>query len=263
MRAIVLAGGLGRRLGQLTSRTQKCLFEIGDEAILTRTVRLVLSAGISEVTVVTGHCAPLVREELERRFVVDREEPPVRELVTIVHNPRYAATGTAYPLWLARFAFDEPMLLIDGNVVFAEAALTTLLRASRGLRAAGRGDVIAVSTALGADRPSVCVDAHGCVSRVRRDVARRDGSLRLAGLAILSRATLTDLFPALERRVITLDRASDPYEAAFEELLAGARLSLRALDLGKLACVPIERPEDLQRARFELEGDSASARTLQ
>jgi choline kinase len=239
---------------------QKCLLAIDGEAILTRTVRLIHSAGIREVTVVTGHCAPLVREELERNFEVG-ESDVLRERVSLVHNPRFASTNTAYPLWLARFAYDDPALLVDGDVVFDEAALTSLRRAA--VADGATGNVIAVARARGDDRPYVTVDALGRVSRVRRDVESSARSLQAAGLAILSRATLTDFFPALERRVITLERASDPYEAAFEDLLSAKRLSMHAFDLHRLPCIAIDRPEDLERARASFEDDPDDARTLQ
>jgi choline kinase len=229
VRAIILAGRLGQRL-----------LEIDGEAILTRTVRLVLRAGVTEVTVVTGHCAPLVCAELERSFIVHRER------IAIVHNPRYASTHTAYPLWLARFGLDEPLLLVDGDVVFDESALGALMAAS------AIGDVIAVGKVVRGNRSIVTVDALGHVSRVGRDLAASERLRQAAGLAVLSRATLTGLFPALERRVITLDRASDPYEAAFEDLLVERRLYMRALDVDGLRCVAIDGPEDVQRAATAL-----------
>src|SRR3954470_6836876 len=121
MRAIILAGGLGRRLGSLTRCTQKCPLDGGEDALPTRAMRMLFSAGIGEITVVTGHCAGLVGAEVHRRFRHER--------FTLVHDERYESNGTAHPLWLARFAVNEPMLLIDGDVVFERVVLARLLAA--------------------------------------------------------------------------------------------------------------------------------------
>jgi choline kinase len=187
----------------------------------------------------------LVRAELDRYFLVDRRED-LGERITLVHNERYASTDSAYALWLARFGVDESMLLVDGDVVFEEAALAALLAAS------SKSGAIAVARARGGDRPSVHVDPLGLVSRVTREL---DGGLEAVGLAVLSRATLTHFFPALERRVITLDRAADSYEHAFDDLLAEGRLSMRAVNVEDFRCVAVDEPEDLDRARGSFEND--------
>jgi choline kinase len=236
MRAIILAGGVGRRLGALTRGKQKCLLSVAGETILARAMRMLFSAGITEITIVTGHCAERVRDEACRRFPRGR--------YSFVHNERYASTSTAYPVWLARFGVNEPLLLLDGDVVFEPAVLAKML-------ASKSDNIVAVSRPIELDdeQIKVVVDDLGRVTHLGKTLDRARVSHEAIGMAILSRKALTHLFPTLERRVITENRGRELYEAAFQELIAGKRLVLRALDLGDLRCLEIDTVDDLQRAR--------------
>lgn len=54
MKALLLAAGYGKRLGELTRETPKPLIRVGDEPILAFCLNQLLSAGITEV-IVNGH----------------------------------------------------------------------------------------------------------------------------------------------------------------------------------------------------------------
>ena len=54
VKGVVLAGGLGRRLGPLTAITNKHLLPIWDRPMIFYPLRSLLEAGINEVLIVTG-----------------------------------------------------------------------------------------------------------------------------------------------------------------------------------------------------------------
>ena len=55
MKALILNSGVGSRMGVLTSEHPKCMTEISSaETILSRQLRLLAEAGISEVVMTTG-----------------------------------------------------------------------------------------------------------------------------------------------------------------------------------------------------------------
>ena len=56
MKALILNSGLGRRMGVLTSEHPKCMTEISaKDTILSRQLKLIADAGISEVVMTTGY----------------------------------------------------------------------------------------------------------------------------------------------------------------------------------------------------------------
>ena len=56
MKALILNSGLGHRMGILTSEQPKCMTTISaTETILSRQLRLLAAAGITEVIITTGY----------------------------------------------------------------------------------------------------------------------------------------------------------------------------------------------------------------
>tara|TARA_B100000745_G_scaffold286574_1_gene222615 strand:- start:5984 stop:6745 length:762 start_codon:yes stop_codon:yes gene_type:complete len=58
MKGIVLAGGMGTRLLPLTLTSNKHLLPVGDEPMIFHPIRLLVSAGITEIQIVTGGNSP-------------------------------------------------------------------------------------------------------------------------------------------------------------------------------------------------------------
>ena len=101
MKALILNSGLGHRMGVLTSEHPKCMTEVyGNETILSRQLRLLEDAGVTEVVMTTGYydealvnyCASL---HLPLRF-------------TFVKNPEYAQTNYIYSIYCAREHLRKP-----------------------------------------------------------------------------------------------------------------------------------------------------------
>ena len=56
MKALILNSGLGHRMGVLTSEHPKCMTEVSSrETILSRQLRLLGEAGVTEVVMTTGY----------------------------------------------------------------------------------------------------------------------------------------------------------------------------------------------------------------
>jgi len=54
MKAIIMAAGIGKRLYALNINKPKCLINIGSTTLIHRSVNLLLSKGISDITVIVG-----------------------------------------------------------------------------------------------------------------------------------------------------------------------------------------------------------------
>ena len=62
--ALLLAAGLGSRLGPLTDALPKCLVSVSGVPILERLVRSLDSHGIERLVIVTGYRAEMIRDYL-------------------------------------------------------------------------------------------------------------------------------------------------------------------------------------------------------
>ena len=68
MIGVILAAGMAKRLRPLTDHCPKCLLKVGERTLLQRTVDAQLAAGLSELVVVTGYRAEMIRTFLEEHY---------------------------------------------------------------------------------------------------------------------------------------------------------------------------------------------------
>lgn len=107
MRAVILAGGKGRRLAPYTTVFPKPLMPIGDIPILEVVVRQLKRAGMDDITIAVGYLAELLMayfgdgRKWGLRIGYSREEQPL---------------GTAGPLRLVE-GLDQTFLAMNGDLL--------------------------------------------------------------------------------------------------------------------------------------------------
>ena len=120
MKALILNSGLGHRMGVLTSEHPKCMTQISAaDTILSRQLRLIAAAGITEVVMTTGYFDNVLVDYCESLRL------PLR--YTFVNNPLYAQTNYIYSIYCAKEYLDDDILLMHGDLVFEESVLEDLL----------------------------------------------------------------------------------------------------------------------------------------
>ena len=120
--AVILAAGMGTRLGGLGRQAPKGFLKLGANAIIDDSLDRLTAAGVRTAVIVTGHLAAFYRDLAARRA----------GLVETVHNPRYAETGSFYSLWLALEHLasareEKAFLLLESDLVYEPRALTEIL----------------------------------------------------------------------------------------------------------------------------------------
>ncbi len=235
MKVILLAAGAATRLRPLTENVPKCLLDVGGESILARQVRTLGSLGLRRFTIVDGFGAVQVREHLRARFPDGWFE--------FVHSDSYATTDNAVSLLLARPARPEPIFVVDADVVFEPGVPLRMLENASLDRLALR-----TQGELDDEEIKMRLDARGCVVDLGKGIDPALSAGESIGLAVFSARTGSALFRVLDKRVREEKRVREWYEPSFVELI-GAGVTLRAVDLGELACIEIDTEADLLRAR--------------
>lgn len=106
-RALVMAGGFGRRLGALTQSTPKPLLPVADRPILDRVLEQIESAGVTTIDIAVHYLADQIT-----RFIAQRSNTAS---VRIIEEAE--PLGTAGALSLLTDGLDEPVLVINGDVL--------------------------------------------------------------------------------------------------------------------------------------------------
>jgi histidinol-phosphate phosphatase family protein len=109
MRAVILVGGRGTRLGDLTAQRPKPLVPINGRALLDRQLDQLARYDITDVTLLASHLADRIEAHVAARC---EPRPRVR-----VHRERMPL-GTAGGLHEIAGELTEPFLLVYGDVLF-------------------------------------------------------------------------------------------------------------------------------------------------
>lgn len=115
-RAVILAAGRGTRLGALAADRPKVMVELAGRTLLAHQRTALLAAGISDVHLVVGHGADLVRTD------------PDAEGLTVWTNPEYAVTNMVATLLCATGPLDATtdIIVAYGDIVYEPRLVTAL-----------------------------------------------------------------------------------------------------------------------------------------
>ena len=116
MQAIILAAGMGRRLGEFTADNTKCMLEVNGVRLIDRMLHQLESLSLDRIVIVTGYEGEKLRNYLNKRY-------PDKDIV-FVDNPVYDRTNNIYSLWLARgYMAEEDTLLLESDLIFDDSIL--------------------------------------------------------------------------------------------------------------------------------------------
>lgn len=123
MQAIILAAGMGKRLGELTQNNTKCMVKVNGVTLIERLLAqldAVKSCTLERIVIVTGY---------EKQKLCDYISTlNVRTPIHYVDNPIYATTNNIYSLWLAKdYLLQDDTLLFESDVIFEDAVVEKLL----------------------------------------------------------------------------------------------------------------------------------------
>ena len=110
MKALMLAAGMGKRLGRYTAGNTKCMLKIGDKTLIERASEALYEAGINDFTIVVGYKG----DNLKKFLLEECQNPIVKKMnYTFIDNDIYDKTNNIYSLYLAKeeLAKDDTILL--------------------------------------------------------------------------------------------------------------------------------------------------------
>jgi len=170
--AVILAAGMGVRMGARGRLMPKGLIPLGGTPIIQQSVATLRSHGVARIVIVTGHLS----DQYEALFA-DSD-------VELVHNPRYATTGSLLSLAVGLEQVGTACLIVESDLIYAPQALAPLDCASNRFLVSGptgAGDEIYVWADIQADRTHLLAD----ISKNRS--ARSDSPLgEMVGLTALT-----------------------------------------------------------------------------
>lgn len=116
MQAIILAAGMGRRLGEFTANNTKCMLEVNGVRLIDRMLRQLSQLNLSRIILVIGYEGQKLKNYISKNY-------PTWPIV-FVENPVFYKTNNIYSFWLARgFMTEEETLLLESDLIFEDSVL--------------------------------------------------------------------------------------------------------------------------------------------
>ena len=120
MQAIILAAGMGKRLGELTKENTKCMVKVNGVYLIDRLMRQLETLNLDRIILVIGYQGEKLREHVCSL--------PLKTPVEFVENPIYNKTNNIYSLYIAKDKLQEAdTLLIESDLIFEDTLFPKIM----------------------------------------------------------------------------------------------------------------------------------------
>ncbi|ANU57864.1 aminotransferase class I/II-fold pyridoxal phosphate-dependent enzyme [Bacteroides caecimuris] len=122
MQAIILAAGMGKRLGEYTKNNTKCMLPVNGVRLIDRMLTQLSSQNLNRVVIVVGYEGTKLIEYIGNRY-------DNKLKIEYVHNPIYDKTNNIYSLALAKQQMmEDDTLLLESDLIFDSEMLDILVK---------------------------------------------------------------------------------------------------------------------------------------
>ena len=233
MIGVILAAGMAKRLRPLTDERPKCLLEVGGRTLLERTVDALLAADITEMVVVTGYRAGMIRDFLTEHY------PTMT--IHFIHNADYEHNNNIFSLWMTRpYTDGRDFLMTDSDILMDPAIVARISRQADTALAVNRH-------ALGEEEIKVIVDEQQRVTELSKTCSISRAIGESVGVERITPEYSTALFRELEQMIEREGLIDIFYERAFERLIPQGHY-FRAVDTTDLYSMELDTVDDYREA---------------
>ena len=119
MQSIILAAGMGSRLGALTAETTKCMVKVNEVTLIERLLSQLEDLKLSRIVIVTGYKGKKLQDYIKTLGI--------KTEIVFVDNPIYDKTNNIYSLYLARnYLLSEDTMLFESDIIFDDKIIKSL-----------------------------------------------------------------------------------------------------------------------------------------
>ncbi len=205
MRAIILAAGMGSRLGNLTNKIPKALINLNEKPLLAYSMDVLIDNNIKDFIIVTGYKAYKIRRFIEENY------PKIN--VEFIHNAKYDETNNIYSLYLAIKDLEEPYYILNSDIVYHPDIFKFLHKSEN------ENLTITVDIRENLSREDMKVIIEGDrVKRISKKIDPKDAHGEYIGITKVPERAVREFGDALNETMVIHGRGVF-YEHAFQRLI--------------------------------------------
>lgn len=120
MKAIILAAGMGKRLGKYTKGGTKCMVKVNGKALIEYAIDSLQAAGVTNITLVVGYKAEKLKSFIQKRYS--------DSTIEYIENPIYDKTNNIYSLWLAKEVLcSDDCILLESDLIYKPELIADII----------------------------------------------------------------------------------------------------------------------------------------
>ncbi len=121
MQALILAAGMGRRLGELTQNNTKCMVEVNGVRLIDRTIIQLSKLNLKRLVIVVGYEGQKLID-----YIGNRYDDILK--IEYVNNPIYDKTNNIYSLALAKNELcEDDTILLESDLIYEDKMLQMIV----------------------------------------------------------------------------------------------------------------------------------------
>ena len=240
MQAIILAAGMGRRLGEYTRDNTKCMVAVNGVKLIDRLLGQLSKLDLQRVLIVVGYKGDNLRD-----YVTATYNGPLD--IQWAENPIYDRTNNIYSLSIVKQQLQEDdTLLIESDLIF-EDSFFPMIVSSEYPNAA-----LVAKYEPWMDGTMVRIDGDdNIVSFVPRkafNYAEVDRYYKTVNIYKFSKQFLADIYVPFLTAYSQVMGNNDYYEQVLRVITSLDRVEMKAIDIGNLPWYEIDDAQDLDIA---------------
>ena len=125
MQALILAAGMGKRLGRYTKNGTKCMVPVNGKALIEYAIESLVQNNLKKLVIVVGYKSEILKEYIASKFNKDNLKGMEIEYV---ENTVYDKTNNIYSLYLAcDKLIQDDTILLESDLIYKPEIITKLI----------------------------------------------------------------------------------------------------------------------------------------
>ena len=128
MQAIILAAGMGKRLGRYTKEATKCMVKVNGKTLIEYAIESLVQNNIRKLIMVIGYKGDVLRDFIKEKF--NKSNLNGME-IEYIENPIYDKTNNIYSLYLAcDKLMQDDTILLESDLIYRPQIISKLIESS-------------------------------------------------------------------------------------------------------------------------------------
>lgn len=238
MQALMLAAGMGKRLGKYTNGNTKCMVEVAGIKLIDRTIEILKNCGINKLIMVVGYKKENLKEYLKDRNDIE---------IIFIDNDDYDKSNNIYSLYMAKdYLMQDDTIMLESDLIYEEGLVKDVVNSSyANVAAVAKYEEWMDGTVVTIDENNRIIDF---VEKKDFTYSSVDNYYKTVNIYKLSKEFSTNQYIPFLEAYIKAYGLNEYYELALKAIAHLSRSDLKALDVSRYSWYEIDDAQDLDIA---------------